>query len=67
VSAVDDRIALRDLVDAYARYADRRDPRRQAEVFTPDGRVTLFDGDPAVHPRFSRCGAARRWSRRFRG
>jgi hypothetical protein len=54
VSAVDDRFALRDLVDAYARHADRRDAQRQAEVFTPDARVTLFDGDPAARPPLQR-------------
>ncbi|WP_250005049.1 nuclear transport factor 2 family protein [Actinoplanes sp. M2I2] len=48
MSTADDRLALRELVDAYARHADRRDPHRQAEVFTEDGRVTLFDGDPAL-------------------
>ena len=49
MSTTEDRLALRDLVDAYAHHADRRDPHRQAQVFTPDGRVTLFDGDPARH------------------
>ena len=41
--------AIRDLVDAYAHHADRRDPAAQAEVFTEDGQVRLFQGDPATH------------------
>ncbi|GIF62666.1 hypothetical protein Ais01nite_07010 [Asanoa ishikariensis] len=39
-----DRAALRDLVDAYARLADRRDPAGQAALFTQDARVTVFMG-----------------------
>jgi SnoaL-like domain len=43
-----DRFAIRDLVDAYAHHADRRDPDGQAAVFAEEGRVRLFEGDPAV-------------------
>ncbi|MEV4534170.1 nuclear transport factor 2 family protein [Asanoa sp. NPDC049518] len=39
-----DRAALRDLVDAYARLADRRDPAGQAALFTEDARVTVVMG-----------------------
>ena len=42
-----DRSAIRDLVDAYAHHADRRDPVAQAAVFAEDGQVRLFQGDPA--------------------
>ncbi|SNS68138.1 SnoaL-like domain-containing protein [Asanoa hainanensis] len=47
-----DRAALRDLVDAYARLADRRDATGQAALFTSDARVSVFmggadGGDPA--------------------
>ncbi len=44
-----DRQAIRDLVDAYAHHADRRDPAAQAEVFAEDGQVRLFQGDPTTH------------------
>ncbi|NAZ76667.1 DUF4440 domain-containing protein [Kineococcus sp. T13] len=42
-----DREAVRRLIDAYAHHADRREPAEQAAVFTEDGRVLLFEGDPA--------------------
>ena len=67
MSAVDDRFALRDLVDAYARHADRRDPERQAEVFTADGQVTLFDGDPAVRPALQQVRGRAALVEAFRG
>jgi uncharacterized protein (TIGR02246 family) len=37
--AVVDRVALRDLVDAYARAVDRRDVHAVAALFTADGRL----------------------------
>ncbi|MFD9734567.1 nuclear transport factor 2 family protein [Umezawaea sp. NPDC059074] len=43
-----DRLAIRDLVDAYAHHADRKDPDGQADVFTADGVVRLFEGDPTT-------------------
>ncbi|GAA0291808.1 nuclear transport factor 2 family protein [Kineococcus aurantiacus] len=42
-----DHEAIRRLVDAYAHHADRRDPDRQAAVFSQDAQVLLFEGDPA--------------------
>ncbi len=41
-----DRVALRDLVDAYARHVDRRDALSVAALFTADGRLVsrLHDG-----------------------
>ena len=36
---VADRVALRDLVDAYARHVDRRDAQSVASLFTVDGRL----------------------------
>jgi hypothetical protein len=48
VQALIDRAAIRDLVDAYAHHADRRDPAAQAAVFTEEGIVRLYEGDPAV-------------------
>ncbi|MFJ2755179.1 nuclear transport factor 2 family protein [Nocardioides sp. NPDC087217] len=47
VQRLQDRIAIRELVDTYARGADRRDARLEASVFADDGRVILFNGDPA--------------------
>jgi hypothetical protein len=41
-----DRVALGELVDAYARLADRRDARGQAALFTADARVAVYDGEP---------------------
>ncbi|MEU8297151.1 nuclear transport factor 2 family protein [Micromonospora sp. NPDC048909] len=41
-----DRLAIRDLVDAYARLADRRDAEGQAALFTDEARVAVYDGEP---------------------
>ncbi|HXQ62236.1 MAG TPA: nuclear transport factor 2 family protein [Acidimicrobiales bacterium] len=51
--AVADRVALRDLVDAYARHVDRRDVPAVAALFTVDGRLvsrlhTAADDAPLV-------------------
>ncbi|MER7890857.1 nuclear transport factor 2 family protein [Micromonospora sp. NPDC094482] len=43
---VADRLAIRDLVDAYARLADRRDAEGQAALFTDEARVAVYDGEP---------------------
>jgi ketosteroid isomerase-like protein len=37
-----DRLAIRELVDAYARCADRRDARGQMDLFTKDTRFLVF-------------------------
>lgn len=42
-----DRQAIRNLIDAWAHYADRRQPDDQAALFTADGTVTVYTGDPA--------------------
>jgi hypothetical protein len=42
-----DRVAVCALIDAWAHCADRRLPREQAELFTPDGTVTVYTGGPA--------------------
>jgi SnoaL-like domain len=42
-----DRRAIRELVDAWAHCADRRKPAEQAALFTADGTVTVYMGDPA--------------------
>jgi SnoaL-like domain len=43
-----DRQAIRDLVDAWAHYADRRRPAEQAALFTADGTVSVCPGDPSA-------------------
>jgi uncharacterized protein (TIGR02246 family) len=42
----EDRAAIRGLVDAWARHADRREPDQQAALFTEDGTVTVYMGEP---------------------
>jgi hypothetical protein len=46
VDTRDDRLAIRDLVDAWAHCADRRKPRDQAALFVPDGTVRVYQGGP---------------------
>jgi 3-phenylpropionate/cinnamic acid dioxygenase small subunit len=43
-----DRLAIQDLAADYARAVDRRDYRAFARIFTRDGRVAVYYGDPAV-------------------
>lgn len=43
-AAGDARQALRDLVERYARGADRRMPAEVADLFVPDGRLAIFEG-----------------------
>jgi len=43
---ISERQAVRDLIDRYAHAADRRQPREQAEVFTRDGVVLVYEGNP---------------------
>ena len=50
LQAITDRLALRDVVDAYAHCADRRDARGQAAVFAEDGEVRLFQGSASTEP-----------------
>ena len=37
-----DRLAIRELVEAYARYADRRDAKGQMALFTPDTHFVVY-------------------------
>jgi len=37
-----DRLAIRELVDAYARCADRRDAEGQKALFTPDTHFVVY-------------------------
>jgi hypothetical protein len=45
-----DRLAIRELVDAYARCADRRDCEGQMALFTPDARFLVFMDAKASTP-----------------
>jgi ketosteroid isomerase-like protein len=44
---VADRLAIRALVDAYAHGVDRRDPEGVAALFTDDGVLAIYEGDPS--------------------
>lgn len=41
-----DRVALRDLVEAYAHGVDRREPDAVAALFCEDGVLAIYEGDP---------------------
>jgi len=57
-----DRQALRELVDTYARFVDRRDTAAVAGLFSPDGRLVSHFGPagstPLVHVGRAAIGAA---------
>lgn len=44
-----DRLALRELLDAYARCADRRDAEGQKALFTEDTRFAVYMDGPAEY------------------
>ncbi len=44
-----DRLALRRLVDSWAHCADRRLAEEQSKLFTPDGVLLNYEGDPNTH------------------
>jgi hypothetical protein len=44
-----DRLAIRKLVDGWAHCADRRRAEQQAGLFTPEGVVNVYDGEPGTH------------------
>jgi EmrB/QacA subfamily drug resistance transporter len=46
-TAAADRLAIRELVDAYARHADRRQPAEQAALYSENGRTLVYT-DPAA-------------------
>jgi hypothetical protein len=47
---VEDRIAIRHLIDAYAHFADRREPEKQAALYAEDGRTLLYADATASEP-----------------
>jgi hypothetical protein len=47
-----DRLAIRELFDAYARCADTRDAAEQMALFTADTRFSVFMDGPATEPTY---------------
>jgi hypothetical protein len=45
-----DRLAIRELIDAYAHFADRRLPDEQAALYADDGRTLVYDDPTASEP-----------------
>ena len=60
MTEVDDlvaREALRRVVERYAQGVDRRDPHAVAALFTEDGALEIYDGDPdTIEPQRVRRG-----------
>jgi hypothetical protein len=44
-----DRLAIRELIDAYSHCADRRDAAGQVALFTQDAYVAVYEGEPDNH------------------
>ncbi|KAL1405733.1 hypothetical protein Q8F55_007403 [Vanrija albida] len=51
-----DRLALRELFDAYAHCADRRDAEGQQALFTPDTKFSVFMAGPGTEPSYVLTG-----------
>jgi SnoaL-like protein len=47
-----DRLAIRELFDAYARCADRRDAEGQKALFTADARFAVYMSGPGTEPTY---------------
>jgi len=45
---MEDRIAIKELIDAYSHDADRRNPEAQANLFTSNGIIENYEGEPTV-------------------
>jgi hypothetical protein len=45
-----DRLAIRELIDAYAHFADRRQPAEQAGLYTDDGRTLVYFDPTSTTP-----------------
>lgn len=43
-----DRLAIRELIDAYAHFADRRQPTSQAALYAEDGKTLVYTADPST-------------------
>lgn len=46
-----DRLAIRELIDAYAHCADRRDAAGQMALFTPDAHFVVYMDAKSTTPR----------------
>jgi hypothetical protein len=55
-SDADDRLALRELVDAYARCADRRNAAGQMALFTADTRFAVYLDGQGTEPTYILTG-----------
>jgi hypothetical protein len=53
-TAVDDRHEILGLINGWAHHADRRQPQQQAELFTSDGVVLVFESDPGTSEAVAR-------------
>jgi uncharacterized protein (TIGR02246 family) len=58
VALVADRLAISDLVHAYAQGVDRRDPEAVAQLFTEDGTFIAYAAPGATEPTSRSQGAA---------
>ena len=54
-----DRLAIRELVDAYAHCADRRDAEGQKSLFTEDTHFVVYMDGPDSRPRKNSTAARR--------
>jgi SnoaL-like domain len=52
-AAVADRLAIRELFDAYAHCADRRDAEGQKALFTADCRFAVFMSGESTEPTYT--------------
>jgi hypothetical protein len=55
---VADRLSIRELFDAYAHCADRRDAEGQQALFTEDSRFAVFMDGPGTEPTYVLTGRA---------
>lgn len=44
-----DRVAIKALIDGYSHHADRREAQQQALLFTPDGKIEVFQAEPGAN------------------
>jgi hypothetical protein len=51
-----DRLAIRELFDAYAHCADRRDANGQKALFTTDARFAVYMSGPGTEPTYVLAG-----------
>jgi ketosteroid isomerase-like protein len=58
--AAADRLAIRELIEAYAHCADRRDARGQMSLFTADAHFVVYMDAKKIRSRRKSCSRARR-------